>query len=91
MQAKISIEVPDKAIKQSRDLKYVFVFGNFRIELYRTAQRLAQVSKTRIKFTVVHCGMQERVERVNAQKSLISKETETYYAKGTLNTCMGTF
>ena len=28
--------------------------------------------------------MQERVERVNAQKSLILKETETYYTKGTL-------
>ena len=26
------------------------------------------------------------MERVNAQKSLILKETETYYTKGTLNT-----
>ena len=31
------------------------------------------------------------MERVNAQKSLIMKETETYYTKGTLNTWMGTF
>ena len=29
--------------------------------------------------------------RVNAQKSLILKETETYYSKGTLNTWMSTF
>ena len=37
--------------------------------------------------------MQERVERVNSQKSLILKETENYYTivKGTLNTWMGIF
>ena len=31
------------------------------------------------------------MERVNAQKSLILKETEAYYTEGTLNTWMGTF
>ena len=30
------------------------------------------------------------MERVNAQKSLILKETESYYTKVTLNTSMGT-
>ena len=37
------------------------------------------------------CCSHANVERVNAQKSLILKERETYYTKGTLNTWLGTF
>ena len=42
------IDVPDKAIKQSRDLKYVFVFANLHTKSrYCTAQLLAQVKLAR--------------------------------------------
>ena len=86
MQAKISIQLiaPDKAIKPSCDLKYVFDSANFRLGHYIVLCRFAKPEE-------FYWGMQEHVERVNAQKSLILKETETYYTEGTLNTWMSMF
>ena len=67
------IDAPDKAIKQSRDLKYVFVLANFRHGQYIVLRRFAPAYSTE-----VDAWMQERVKRVNVQKSLILKGTETY-------------
>ena len=85
------IDAPDKAIKQSRDLKYVlFLLISDLGTISYCAASCAGLQNQNLSSIVLGCS-HANVERVNAQKSSILKERETYYTKGTLNTWLGTF
>ena len=59
------IDAPDKAIKQSRDLKCVFVFANFKLEHYtvlrRFLRRFAETEGIRLRNSGA-CGASYRIE-----------------------------